>query len=182
MNKTILLSLLLLVFLSACEKPGQQASSSAGKKLMPPVPLTSMVLVDDQNNPLPIDLLKHNYSYVLLAETSCDDFCQQYIEFSRKAIQHGSVSKPVKQLLVLGFEPDKGWLEKTKQDNPGMTVAILTRPIWAIFTLPFAQVASDMLGSPLFLVDPRGFIVFAYDDLNEAGPLINDLNSMDSKS
>lgn len=178
MKKRILLLLVFLFVLSACEKVDTQLSST-GKKLMPPRPLTDMVLVDDQDKALPIDLLKHHYSYVLLAESSCDDFCQQYIQLTSEAIKQTSLSKPVKQLLVLGYEPDRNWLDKIKQDNPALTVAILTRSIWTIFTIPFIQEADDMLGAPLYLVDPRGFIVLVYDDLNDADPLVSDLKSLD---
>lgn len=182
-----LLSLVIMIMLSACEQAGQP--ESVGKKLMPPKPLTDMVLVDDQNNALPIDLLKNSYHYVLLAESACDEFCMQYIDLTREAIQQTStdhsapmaVSKPVKQLLVLGYEPDKAWLEKLKQENPGITVTVLTPAIWSIFTLPFNQVATDMVGSPLFLVDPRGFIMIVYDDLDESAPLVSDLRSLDAQ-
>ena len=181
MKIRIFLSLVFFLGLVACDSSVEE-TASVGKALMPPVPLTGMVLVDDQNNPLPVDLFKKQYTYVLLADSACDDFCQQYIALTGKTISQTTVSKPVKQLLLLGYEPEKDWLEKIKRENPAITVAVLTRPIWAIFTLPFSQVASDMLGAPLFLVDPRGFIVMAYDDLNEAGPLITDLKSLDSKS
>ena len=183
MKIRILLSLVIMIILSACEQAGQP--ESVGKKLMPPKPLTGMVLVDDQNNALPIDLLKNSYHYVLLAESACDEFCMQYIDLTREAIQQvstaNSVSKPVKQLLVLGYEPDKAWLEKLKQENPGITVTVLTPAIWSIFTLPFNQVATDMVGSPLFLVDPRGFIMIVYDDLDESAPLVSDLRSLDAQ-
>ncbi|MBT8440540.1 MAG: hypothetical protein HKP55_09635 [Gammaproteobacteria bacterium] len=168
--------LLLLVFLSLSACDNKFSLSDTATSINPPRPLMDMVLVDINGDAMPANLLRNHWTYVILADADCDETCMQYIEFTRAVVNEKQGELAMQRLLVLGYNPDKAFGEKLQADNPDMKIAILTRPIWAIFTVNFLQVATEVGGAPLYLVDPRAFLVTAYDDFVESRDLMNDLN------
>ena len=154
---------------------GNNSLSDAATGINPPRPLMDMVLVDFNGDPLPANLLRDHWTHIILADADCDDVCQQYIETTRTVFHEKQNMLPMQRLLVLGYSADKAFVEKLQSDNPDLKIAMLTRPIWAIFTVNFLQVANEVGGTPLYLVDPRAFLVTAYDDFVEARDLVNDL-------
>ena len=175
--KTLLL-LLMLMLLSACDN--KSSLSDAAMSISPPRPLMDMVLVDSNGDALPAGLLRKHWSYVILADSNCDEVCQHYLNITSSAVSENNNDLSMQRLLVLGFSADKAFIEKLKADHPDLVIAMLTRPIWAIFTVNFLQVAQEMSGTPLFLVDPRGFLGTAYDDFVEARDLSDDLAVLSS--
>jgi hypothetical protein len=165
--------LVILLSLSACDN--KPSLSDAATSIDPPRPLMDMVLVDINGEPMPANLLRNHWTYVILADADCDETCMQYIEFTRAVVNEKQGEQAMQRLLVLGYSIDKAFGKKLQEDNPDMKIAILTRPIWAIFTVNFLQVATEVGGAPLYLVDPRAFLVAAYDDFVEAKDLVNDL-------
>jgi len=172
--------LLLLIFLSLSACDNKSSLSDAATSINPPRPLMDMVLVDSNGDPMPASLLRNHWTYVILGDADCDETCMQYIEATRSVIKEKQVNLAMQRLLVLGYNADKAFVEKLKAGNPDMKIAILTRPIWAIFTVNFLQVATEVGGTPLYLVDPRSFLVTAYDDFVETSDLLNDLNVLKS--
>ena len=166
--------LLLVIFLSlsGCDN---DSLSDATTSVTPPRPLMDMVLVDVGGEAMPASWLRNHWSYVILADADCDETCLQYIETTRTVVNEKQGQLPTQRLLVVGYNADKGFVKKLQAANPDMKIAILTRPIWAIFTVNFLQVATEVGGTPLYLVDPRAFLVAAYDDFVEAKDLSNDL-------
>jgi hypothetical protein len=171
MKTYVLIFILLLV--SACDN--KFSLSDATTAINPPRPLMDMVLVDVNGEPMPANLLRNHWTYVILGDAECDETCRQYIDATRKVINEKRADLPMQRLLVLGYNADQAFVEKLQADNPDMKIAILTRPIWAIFTVNFLQVATEVGGSPLYLVDPRAFLVAAYDDFVEPEDLQHDL-------
>jgi hypothetical protein len=169
---------LMLMLLTACSA---NSLSDAATSITPPRPLMDMVLVDSDGDALPADLLRNQWSFVILGDSECDETCLQYIETTRKAVHDKQNGFSIQRLLVLGYGADKTFVEKLKVENPDLVITILTRPIWAIFTINFLQAAEDVGGSPLFLVDPRAFLVAAYDDFVGSKDLANDLVVLNSK-
>lgn len=175
MIRTLLL-LLLFLSLSACDN--KASMSDAATAINPPRPLMDMVLVDINGAPMPANLLRNHWTYVILGDADCDETCMQYIESTRTVVKEKQGDLAMQRLLVLGYNADKAFVEKLQSDNPDMKIAILTRPIWAIFTVNFMQVATEVGGTPLYLVDPRAFLVTAYDDFVETKDLVNDLTML----
>lgn len=171
MMRTFIL-LVVFLLLSACDNA---SLSDATTSISPPRPLTDMVLVDASGEAMPASWLRNHWSYVILADATCDETCLQYIETTRMVVAEQQDKLAMQRLLVLGYNADKAFINKLQADNPDMKIAILTRPIWAIFTINFLQVATEVGGAPLYLVDPRAFLVTAYDDFVEAQDLLNDL-------
>ena len=169
----IFLLLLVLVPLSACDN--KASLSDTATSIKPPRLLMDMVLVDLNGIPMPADLLRNHWSYVILGDSDCDETCMQYIKTTRAVVNEKQQALTMQRVLVLGYNADKAFVEKLQSDNPDMKIAILTRPIWAIFTVNFLQVATEVGGTPLYLVDPRALLVTAYDDFVEAEDLANDL-------
>ncbi len=165
--------LLVILLLSACDN--NASLSDAATRIMPPRPLMDMVLVNTDGDAMPADLLRNHWSYVILADAQCDETCMQYIKLTRTVVNVKRDELPVQRLLVMGYDPEQTFIEQLKADNPDLEIAVLTRSIWAIFTVNFMQVAQQVGGAPLFLVDPRAFLVTAYDDFVEQSDLLNDL-------
>jgi len=166
--------LLLVIFLSfsGCDNA---SLSDATTSVTPPRPLVDMVLVDVGGEAMPASWLRNHWSYVILADAECDETCVQYIETTRTVVNEKQDQLPMQRLLVLGYNADKAFVKMLQAENPDMKIALLTRPIWAIFTVNFLQAAAEVGGAPLYLVDPRAFLVAAYDDFVEAKDLTNDL-------
>jgi len=164
--------LLAFLLLSACDNT---SLSDATTSINPPRALTDMVLVDASGEAMPASWLRNHWSYVILADADCDEVCQQYIETTRTVVTEQQGKLAIQRLLVLGYNADRTVINQLQSDNPDMKIAILTRPIWAIFTINFLQVATEVGGTPLYLVDPRAFLVAAYDDFVEVKDLTNDL-------
>ena len=140
-----------------------------------------MVLVDINGDPMPAQLLRNHWTYVILGDADCDEICLQYIDTTRDVITKKPGDMPMQRLLVLGYNAEKAFVDKIQADNPDIKVAVLTRPIWAIFTVNFLQVATEVGGTPLYLVDPRAFLVTAYDDFVEPGDLEKDLVTLNAR-
>lgn len=152
------------------ETQGEQA----GTRLMPPIPLSDMVLMDQAGEALPARLLKEKWSYVIFAETGCDDACEQQLLVTKQAA--ASVGQRIVQrLLVVAFEPSDDFMQALRADHPELVVAVLTRPIWTIFTVQFMAAIQEIGGSPFFLVNPNGLVVTGYDDLVSAEDVVSDL-------
>jgi len=165
---------LLLLLISACDN--RSSLSDTATSISPPRPLMDMVLVDVNGDAMPATLLRNHWTYVILGDADCDETCMHYIETTRLMVNEKKRDLDMQRLLVFGYKPEKAFVEKLQADNPDIKIAILTRPIWAIFTINFLQVATEVGGTPLYLVDPRAFLVTAYDDFVEVGDLVNDLN------
>lgn len=172
---------LMVVILFAWQKTGDNgAGGLAGHSIIPPSPLSDMVLVDADNNALPASFLKGHWSYVLFADAECDELCEQQIGLT-KAVVDAQGSEAPQRLLVVGYYPEDTFLQRMKNKHPDMVVAILTRPIWAIFTVQFASAIEAIGGMPFFLVNPGAMVVMGYDELVSQADVNVDFQNLSSK-
>lgn len=156
-----------------------------GTAMQPPVPLSDMVLVDENIEALPVDLLRGQWSLVMLADAECADTCQAQLELVRTvagAFANSSSSEEdrLQRLLVMGFEPSREKIDQLREENPSLVMAVLTRPIWTVFTVQFTRAINALGDTAFFLVNPNGLVVAGYDDLAEAEGVIADLRYFQS--
>lgn len=150
---------------------GEQSGLS-DYKVFPPRPITDMVLVKADGEALPVNFLKGKWNFIILADSNCDDTCKHYLKLSNDFKQQQV--KEIQRLLVTGYEPDKDFLKELEETYPDLVVTVLTRPIWAIFTVQLRSVADEIAGEPLFLISPDGLLMMAYDDFAELSVLNKD--------
>jgi len=150
-------------------------STLKGTKIFPPKPLSDMVLVDADNQPLTASLLKGEWSVVMFADSECDDVCEQQLQLVKQAVEHYG---GLQRLLVLGFEPGKEFVERLKQQYPEMIIAVLTRPIWSIFVIQFQSLIDEIGGMPFFLINPQGMVIMGYDELIAQQDFLADLRQL----
>lgn len=176
----IVLALLAAILLTLWRLSGEGGSSLHGtslhgSRLMPPRVLSDMVLVDVDNQALPATLFKGQWSYVVFAESDCDDLCRQQLLITRQSVDTAAQAQRV---LVLAYEPAAdftGWL---KAEHPDVKVAVLTRSIWAVFVAQFLSAIDEIGGSPYFLVNPNGLVVAGYDELVSAADAASDFRQL----
>ena len=145
-----------------------------GTQIVPPRPLSDLVLVDVANEALPAALLKNKWSYVLFADSQCDENCEQQLQVTQKVV--ATVDSGTQRLLVMGYEPEIELVERISSAHPDLIIAVLTRPIWAIFTVQFKSAVDEIGGNPFFLVNPRGMVIAGYDELVGAEDVADDLH------
>lgn len=170
--RLFMLGVLVLVGLTACADFNNNLN---GNKLEPPRPLSDMVLVDVHQQALPANFLRQKWSYVIFADSDCDATCQEQIDLTRQSRNTLKQADRVQRLLVLGYEPEKNWVHETEAQNEDLVIAVLTRPIWSIFTVQFQSAIEEIGGMPFFLVNENALIIVAYDDLVSAQNVQQDL-------
>lgn len=175
----VLATAILLVFiLFAWQQTAEDGTSGvAGHQIIPPRPLSDMVLVDADNNALPAAFLKGQWSYVIFADAECDELCEQQINLTQAVVKAQAEQAP-KRLLVMGYFPEDEFLQRMKSQHEDMVVAILTRPIWAIFAVQFAAAIEAIGGTPFFLVNPNAMVVMGYDELVSQADVNLDFNKL----
>ena len=171
----IALPLFALLVYGIWQVTNQSGSSLNGVKLMPPGILSDMVLVDADNQALPATLFKDKWSYVVFAESECDDACEQQLLITREVANSAT---DVQRVLVLAHEPTDEFIKRISAENPQLVIAVLTRPIWTIFIVQFQSAIEEVGGAPYFLVNPNGLVIVGYDDLASAQDVISDLQSL----
>ena len=175
-GKNILIALALIgVICTAWFMFADKSPLMTGTKIFPPKPLADMVLVDTENQPLSAGLLKGGWSVVIFADSECDEICEQQIQLVNQSIKQ---YKGLQSLLVLGFEPQKDFIESLKQQYPEMIVAVLTRPIWSIFVIQFQSLIDEIGGMPFFLINPQAMVVMGYDELASQDDFVADLRQL----
>ena len=176
-NRLLLIALpvLVVIIIAAWQILGDGKSSLNGTRLMPPVPLSDMVLVDEKNRALPANLLKGQWTYIMFAETQCDEVCQQQLVLTKKV---AAAKAGVQRVLVLGYEPEKGFIQDIKEAHPQLVITVLTRSIWTIFTVQFMSAINEIGGAPYFLVNPNGLVVMGYDELVSVEDVASDLQNL----
>ncbi len=176
-NRTLLIVLpvLVVVIIVAWQLLGTAKFTLNGTRLMPPIPLSDMVLVDDKNQALPATLLKGQWTYILFAETSCDEVCEQQLQLTQKVI---AGKTDIQRVLVLAHEPGESFIQRIRTAHPQLVVAVLTRSIWTIFTVQFMSAVNEMGGAPYFLVNPNGLVVMGYDELVSVEDVASDLQHL----
>ncbi len=173
MNKALItLVLALLIGTAGYFGLYQQQSALSGLQVMPPKPLTPMILMDYERNSLGIDVLKDKWTYIVFADNDCADVCNEQLRVVEQAV--AASSQPIQPLLVMGFEPSAELIDAIKQQHPDLTIAVLTRSIWSIFTVQFLSVLEQLSGQAIIMTGPFGMIRLAYDELASADQLIAD--------
>jgi len=145
----------------------------------PPRPLTPMVLLDYDNNSLGADVLYGKWSYLLFADNQCDDNCMELLALTNQLGANQAVA--TQALLVLGYEPDAQQIQSMRQHYPNLTITVLSRAIWSIFTTQYSPVMEKLSGQPILLVGPRGMIRMGYDELVTLTDLQTDLRILTGK-
>lgn len=179
-NRTLLIALpvLVVVIVAAWQLLGTGKFNLNGTSLMPPIPLSDMVLVNDENQALPASLLKGQWTYIMFAETGCDEACEQQLVLTQK-VTAGKTD--TQRVLVLAHEPGESFIQRIRSDHPQLVVAVLTRSIWTIFTVQFMSAINEMGGAPYFLVSPNGLVVMGYDELVSVEDVASDLQHLMKK-
>ena len=177
MKKTfIAIGLIVVVAVAAWLLQGRMLKGLSGTVIDPPKPLTHMILMDYERKAYPIDLLKGQWRYLIFADTQCGDICREQITLTGKMFQ----GKPdnASRLLIMGFEPDKSFIEFLKANHSDLQLAVLTRSIWSIFVLQFQLVMQQIGEMPFLLINPDGFMVMGYDELVTSELLGSDLQTL----
>lgn len=154
----------------------EDVSSFNGTQFKPPKIMNDMVLVDENSHALPATLLKGKWSFVIFAETACDDVCEQQLNVTKQvAMLSDNTQDNVQRLLVMAHEPSDEFVQQTRDKHPDLVMAILTRPIWTIFIVQFMTAIEDIGGTPFFLISPNGLLVMGYDELIPVEEVSEDL-------
>ena len=171
----IALALLAVVLLALWQLPDRGGNSLNGTRLMPPLILSDMVLVDADNQALPATLFKGQWSYVVFAESECDDLCRQQLHITRQSVQ---TAQQGQRVMVLAHEPTDDFMAWLREEHPDLKVAVLTRPIWAVFLGQFYSAIEAIGGTPYFLVNPNGLVIAGYDELVAAEDAVSDFSQL----
>ena len=163
-----LLAVMLLVLWQFSDRGG---NSLHGTRLMPPGILSDMVLVSADNQAFPAALFKGQWSYVMFADSECDDLCRQQLLITRQSVK---AARQGQRVLVLAHEPTADFMEWLRGEHPDLKVAVLTRSIWAVFVVQFQSAIEAIGGTPYFLVNPNGLVIAGYDELVSAEDAASD--------
>jgi cytochrome oxidase Cu insertion factor (SCO1/SenC/PrrC family) len=165
----------MLLLLAGCSPSANNALQ--GFVVSPPRPVTHMILLDAEGKAYPIGLLKGQWSYLLFANSECGETCLDQLQ--QTSVLDGQPG--VQMILLAGFEPAAGFGSQLHATQPELKIAVLTRSIWAIFTMQFQDIQQQVGENAFMLINPDGLLVMAYDELVSPDQLLSDLASLRQK-
>ncbi len=156
----------------------QQNVKMHGVVIDPPRPVTHMILMDYEHRAYAIDLLKNNWSYLIFADSECGDICKEQIDLTAALVKTSGAPQNLQRILIMGYEPDKAFIDELKSKHADLKIAVLTRAIWSIFTVQFQLIMQQIGEMPFLLISPQGMMRAGYDELVQPAQLVADLGNL----
>lgn len=158
---------------------GTASSTNAGELVQPARPLQQVTLRDIAGEPWSMESVRGRWAYVMFAADACADECERQLYFTRQ-IRTG-VNKDmarVRRVLVLGHQPDGGWLQEISEKHPDLAVVVAESAAWSRFASQFSDQGRSVDGSEFFMVDPLGNFMMRYAPGVSAKGIAKDLRKL----
>lgn len=158
---------------------GSVSPTNAGVLVQPARPLQQVLLQDAKGGPWSMESVRGRWAYVMFAASACADECDRQLYFTRQ-IRTG-VSKDmgrVRRVLVLGYQPDEGWLREIAEKHPDLAVVVAEEGSWSQFAGQFGDQGRKVDGSEFFMVDPLGNLMMRYSSEVPANGIAKDLRKL----
>jgi len=158
---------------------GIGSTTNAGNLVVPARPIETLGLLDTQHRQFGNDVLKGRWSYIVFAPNGCNELCQRQLHDTRQI--RTSVNKDmhrVQRVLVLNEKLAAERLVVMGEQHPDMLIAITEQQNGQAFAHQFLRAGYSPNGEVIFLVDPLGNLMMAYEKQVPAGGVLKDLRKL----
>ena len=157
---------------------GGQATSNAGTLVSPARPLANVGLTGDQGEAVGDDVLRGRWTYVMFADSGCDDRCNEQLYITRQVRLSVNKDMPrVGRLLLLSEPPNEALRKRLVEEHEDLRWAVVgdgSDELVAAFSGP----GFGMSGAEFFLVDPLGNLMMSYTLEVQAKGIMGDLRKL----